>query len=70
MQTKICLVTGASAGIGKAAALGLAALGAEVAGASGQYFSRRKAIRSSDVSYDQKIAQHLWEISERITSDS
>lgn len=39
----------------------------EVQGVTGQYFDKKKAIRSSDVSYDAVIAKRLWEISEQMT---
>lgn len=41
---------------------------ADVAGATGQYFVKRKAVRSSATSYDEKNARQLWEVSERITA--
>ena len=40
----------------------------DVAGITGQYFVKRKAVPSSPLSYDEKIAQRLWEISESFTS--
>ncbi len=36
----------------------------EVAGVSGKYFDKCKAVRSSDVSYDEGIARELWRVSE------
>lgn len=36
----------------------------EVEGVTGQYFSDKKAVRSSDVSYDAAAAQRLWSVSE------
>jgi retinol dehydrogenase 12 len=35
----------------------------EVEGVTGQYFVKRRAVRSSDVSYDVQAAQRLWEVS-------
>jgi NAD(P)-dependent dehydrogenase (short-subunit alcohol dehydrogenase family) len=40
----------------------------EVDGISGKYFFQRKARRSSAVSYDEDVARHLWELSEKLTS--
>jgi len=39
----------------------------EVAGASGQYFANRRAIRSSAISYDEAVRRRLWDESERLT---
>ena len=39
----------------------------QVAGASGQYFANRRAIRSSAISYDERVQRRLWEESERLT---
>jgi hypothetical protein len=39
----------------------------EVAGVSGKYFERKRAIRSSPESYDEASARRLWEVSERLT---
>ena len=44
----------------------LAAAG-EVAGVTGKYFEKRKAIPSSPVSYDADAARRLWEASEALT---
>jgi NAD(P)-dependent dehydrogenase (short-subunit alcohol dehydrogenase family) len=38
----------------------------EVEGVTGQYFFKRKPIRSSAVSYDERAAMRLWEISEKL----
>ncbi len=38
--------------------------------ASGRYFSGKKLVRSSHVSYDRDMARRLWEISARITGVS
>jgi retinol dehydrogenase 12 len=40
----------------------------EVEGVTGKYFDKREPIESSPISYDENIAQRLWEISEKITS--
>jgi NAD(P)-dependent dehydrogenase (short-subunit alcohol dehydrogenase family) len=39
------------------------ALSDEVQGVTGKYFSGKKEIRSSDVSYDQSAGRKLWEVS-------
>jgi NAD(P)-dependent dehydrogenase (short-subunit alcohol dehydrogenase family) len=39
----------------------------EVEGVTGQYFSNKKAVRSSDVSYDTAAAQRLWSASESLS---
>lgn len=36
----------------------------DVAGVSGRYFDKKKAVKSSDESYDEAAQQRLWEISE------
>jgi retinol dehydrogenase-12 len=36
----------------------------EVAGVTGKYFDKSKAVKSSDVSYDEGVAQTLWRLSE------
>jgi NAD(P)-dependent dehydrogenase (short-subunit alcohol dehydrogenase family) len=41
----------------------------EVAGISGRYFYKRKAIASSPLSYDENVAKQLWEVSESLTSE-
>lgn len=38
----------------------------EVAGTSGKYFDKSKAVKSSAVSYDEAAAKKLWEESERL----
>jgi NAD(P)-dependent dehydrogenase (short-subunit alcohol dehydrogenase family) len=40
----------------------------EVAGVSGQYFAKKKPVNSSKISYDTAVAQHLWQVSEELTS--
>ena len=40
----------------------------DVAQITGQYFIKRKAVPSSSLSHDKETARHLWEFSERITS--
>jgi NAD(P)-dependent dehydrogenase (short-subunit alcohol dehydrogenase family) len=37
-----------------------------VAGVSGQYFEKKKAIKSSARSYDVAVAQRLWQVSEQL----
>jgi NAD(P)-dependent dehydrogenase (short-subunit alcohol dehydrogenase family) len=39
----------------------------EVQGVTGKYYVKRKAVSSSPLSYDEKLARQLWEVSERIT---
>lgn len=39
----------------------------EVAGVSGKYFDKCKAVRTSSVSYDTDVARDLWRQSERLT---
>lgn len=39
-----------------------------VAGITGKYFVKREPAASSPISYDEKIAQQLWDLSERLTS--
>lgn len=38
-----------------------------VADVTGQYFSDKKPVKSSDVSYDKEIARRLWEVSAELT---
>ncbi len=38
----------------------------EVEGVTGQYFEKRKPVRSSAVSYDESVARRLWEVSESL----
>src|SRR5215211_3743397 len=40
----------------------------EVEGLSGRYFVKKAEARSSDVSYDQRIARRLWEVSAELTN--
>jgi NAD(P)-dependent dehydrogenase (short-subunit alcohol dehydrogenase family) len=40
----------------------------QVAGVSGKYFIKREPASSSPVSYDEKVAQRLWEVSESLTA--
>jgi retinol dehydrogenase 14 len=40
----------------------------EVEGLSGRYFVKKDEARSSDVSYDERIASRLWEVSTELTS--
>lgn len=39
----------------------------EVDQVSGKFFREKKAVRTSDLSYDRELARHVWEISERMT---
>jgi NAD(P)-dependent dehydrogenase (short-subunit alcohol dehydrogenase family) len=40
----------------------------EVEGLSGRYFVKRAEARSSDVSYDERLARRLWEVSAELTN--
>jgi NAD(P)-dependent dehydrogenase (short-subunit alcohol dehydrogenase family) len=40
----------------------------EVEGLSGRYFVKKDEARSSDVSYDERIARRLWEVSAELTN--
>ena len=40
----------------------------EVEGVTGKYFDRKKAVRSSDLSNNTKLAAQLWLVSEQLTS--
>ena len=40
----------------------------EVEGMTGKYFVKREPVQSSPISYDKKVAQRLWEISEKLTA--
>jgi retinol dehydrogenase 14 len=40
----------------------------EVEGLSGGYFVNKDEARSSDVSYDEKLARRLWEVSAELTN--
>jgi NAD(P)-dependent dehydrogenase (short-subunit alcohol dehydrogenase family) len=44
------------------------AASAEVEGVTGKYFVKREAVSSSPLSYDEVLARHLWEVSEKLTS--
>ena len=39
----------------------------EVEGLSGRYFVKKAEARSSDVSYDERLARRLWEVSAQLT---
>lgn len=39
----------------------------EVEGLSGRYFAKKAEARSSNVSYDGRLARRLWEVSEQLT---
>ena len=39
-----------------------------VAGTTGKYFVKREPVQSSPISYDEEIAQRLWDLSESLTS--
>jgi hypothetical protein len=39
----------------------------EVEGITGKYFVDREAVQSSPLSYDEGVAQRLWEVSEDLT---
>jgi retinol dehydrogenase-14 len=40
----------------------------DVEGVSGEYYTDRKPVRSSAVSYDKETARRLWKISEEMTA--
>jgi NAD(P)-dependent dehydrogenase (short-subunit alcohol dehydrogenase family) len=40
----------------------------EVKDVTGKYFVKREAVASASISYDEKLARQLWEISEKMTS--
>jgi retinol dehydrogenase-14 len=40
----------------------------EVEGVSGRYFIKKAEARSSDVSYDERLARRLWEVSAELTN--
>jgi NAD(P)-dependent dehydrogenase (short-subunit alcohol dehydrogenase family) len=42
----------------------------DVEGITGEYFVRREPARSSPLSYDEGVAQRLWEVSEKLTAPS
>ena len=39
----------------------------EVEGLSGRYFVKKGETRSSDMSYDERLARRLWEVSAQLT---
>ena len=39
----------------------------QVQGLTGKYFVKREAVQSAPISYDEKIARRLWDVSERLT---
>jgi len=43
------------------------ALSQDVKGVSGKHFVKSRVVKSSKHSYDEKLAQRLWEVSERLT---
>jgi NAD(P)-dependent dehydrogenase (short-subunit alcohol dehydrogenase family) len=40
----------------------------EVEGVTGKYFVKREAVPSAPISYDEKLARQLWELSEKMTA--
>jgi hypothetical protein len=40
----------------------------EVEGLSGRYFVKKAEARSSDASYDERIARRLWDVSAELTN--
>ena len=40
----------------------------EVEGLSGRYFVKKAETRPSDVSYDERLARRLWEVSAELTN--
>lgn len=40
----------------------------EVEGLTGKYFVKREAVASALISYDEKLARQLWELSEKLTA--
>lgn len=40
----------------------------DVEGVSGRYYVKREPVESSFLSYDQSVAQRLWEVSEKLTA--
>jgi hypothetical protein len=41
----------------------------EVGEISGRFFMEGEAVKSSAISYDEKVAQRLWEVSDRMTQE-
>jgi retinol dehydrogenase-14 len=60
-------LTGLTPGQGADTLIYLAA-SPEVEGVSGKYFVRRKAVRSSPLSYNEEVARRLWQVSEDLTA--
>jgi len=62
MAAPICLITGATGGLGTATALALAglALSLEFASATGQFFAFQKPIASNAYSHDAGVQERLW----------
>jgi NAD(P)-dependent dehydrogenase (short-subunit alcohol dehydrogenase family) len=46
------------------------ATSAEVEGVTGKYFVKRQAVISAPLSYDERLAKQLWEVSEKLTGIS
>lgn len=44
------------------------AVSEEVSNVTGKYFGNKKVERSSDISYNEKLARELWEFSEKLTN--
>jgi NAD(P)-dependent dehydrogenase (short-subunit alcohol dehydrogenase family) len=42
----------------------------EAEGVSGSYFDKKKAVKSSKISYDTAVAQQLWQVSEKLISNT
>jgi NAD(P)-dependent dehydrogenase (short-subunit alcohol dehydrogenase family) len=40
----------------------------DVEGVTGKYFVKREAVASAPISYDEKLARQLWELSEKLTA--
>ncbi|MFT3891405.1 MAG: SDR family oxidoreductase [Anaerolineales bacterium] len=41
---------------------------ADIEGVTGNYFVKRKAVKSAPLSYDEALAKQLWDVSERLTA--
>lgn len=63
---RLAMLTGGSAEDGADTCVYLAS-SQEVEGITGKYFKERRAIPSSQSSYDQKVARQLWDISEKLS---